>query len=119
EKSTSTGNGLAGIGTVNQAAMLHVNVCIRADGNLGAEYQDVGEWVKASRRLPAGTVVVIDPDSVNQVVEGSKASDPLVAGVVSPRPGLVLGEKADNKVQVAHSGRVKVKVDASYGPVAI
>jgi len=119
DKLTVRGNGLVGIGTTNPAAMLHVTGDIRADGNLAAKYQDVAEWVRTPRRLPPGTVVVIDSASVDQVVEGSKAFDPLVAGVVSPRPGLSLGEKADNKVQVAHSGRVKVKVDAGFGPIAI
>jgi len=119
DKLVIRGNGSVGIGTSNPAAMLHVTGDVRADGNLAAKYQDVAEWVRTPRRLTAGTVVVIDPATVNQVVEGSKGFDPLVAGVVSPRPGLVLGEKADDKVQVAHSGRVKVKVDASYGPVAI
>ena len=39
--------------------------------------------------------------------------------MVSSRPGLLLGEAGDSKVKVAHSGRVKVKVDATYGPIAV
>jgi hypothetical protein len=119
EKLTIMGNGLIGIGTTNPTAMLHVTGDIKADGNIAAKYQDVAEWVRTPRPLTPGTVVVIDPAAPNQVVEGRKPFDPLVAGVVSARPGVVLGEKSDDKIAVAHSGRVKVKVDARYGPVAI
>jgi len=36
---------------------------------------------------------------------------------VSSQPGIILGEPGDDKVKVAHSGRVKVKVDARYGAI--
>ena len=49
----------------------------------------------------------------------SSAYDARVAGVVSPRPGLLLGERGPDKAMVAHSGRVRVKVDASYGAVEV
>jgi hypothetical protein len=42
-----------------------------------------------------------------------------VAGVVSTKPGVLLGEEAPSRVKVAQSGRVKVRVDARYGPIAI
>ena len=119
DKFTITGNGSVGIGTMNPTAMLHITGDVRADGNIAAKYQDVAEWVKTPRPLMPGTVVVIDTAGPNQVIEGSKPFDPLVAGVVSARPGVLLGEKSDDKVAVAHSGRVKVKVDARYGPVAV
>src|SRR5205809_495270 len=101
-----------GIGTTNPTAMLHVTGDIKADGNIAAKYQDVAEWVRTPRPLTPGTVVVIDPAGPNQVVEGSKPFDPLVAGVVSGRPGVVLGEKSDDKIAGARSGRVKLRVDA-------
>ena len=44
--------------------------------------------------------------------------DQRVAGVISERPGVILGEGGDDQVKVAHSGRVKVKVDAAYGSIA-
>jgi hypothetical protein len=119
DKLTIMGNGSIGIGTANPTAMLHVTGDARFDGNIAAKYQDVAEWVRTPRPLTPGTVVVIDATGPNQVVEGSKPFDPLVAGVVSARPGVLLGEKSDDKVAVAHSGRVKVKVDARYGPVAV
>src|SRR5438046_3044177 len=108
-----------GIGTMNPTSMLHVAGDVKADGNIAAKYQDVAEWVRTPRPLSPGTVVVIDPAGANQVVEGNKPFDTLVAGVVSARPGVVLGEKSDDTVAVAHSGRVKVKVDARYGAVAV
>lgn len=42
-----------------------------------------------------------------------------MAGVISEQPGIALGEKSDGKVLVATTGRVRVKVDASKGPIDI
>src|SRR5205814_9316517 len=53
------------------------------------------------------------------VVDSTTAYDPRGAGVVSAQPGITLGERSDDKVLVATTGRVRVKVDASRGPIAI
>ncbi len=110
--------GNVGIGTLTPSAKFHVAGDAMVDGNIAAKYQDVAEWVKAPERLAPGTVVIIDPKNVDGVVASDTAYDSRVAGVVSPKPGLLLGEPGSEKAKVAHSGRVKVKVDASYGPVA-
>jgi len=90
---------------------------ITVDGNIAAKYQDVAEWVPTSNSIDPGTVVAIDPQEINQVKPVSQAYDTRVAGVVSSRPGILLGEAGEDKVKVSHSGRVKVKVDAQYGPI--
>jgi hypothetical protein len=116
--------GALGIGTTTPAAMLHVAGPAQVDGNISvagniaAKYQDVAEWVRAPSKLPVGTVLIIDPGKTDQVLAGSKPYDTRVAGVVSDQPGVLLGEGGADKVMVAHSGRVKVKVDASFGAVA-
>jgi hypothetical protein len=86
-------------------------------GNLAAKYQDVAEWVPAVGRLDAGTVVVISPEHRNAVMASSGAYDSAVAGVVSAQPGLTLGEAGADKVMVATTGRVKIKVDATDAPI--
>ncbi|MFQ5802401.1 MAG: hypothetical protein ACE5JQ_05840 [Candidatus Methylomirabilales bacterium] len=111
--------GNVGIGTASPAAKLHVAGDAQVDGNIAAKYQDVAEWVPASTSLPPGTVVVIDPVEGNRVLLASQPYDTRVAGVVSPRPGILLGEPGDDKVKVAHSGRVKVKADSQYGPIEV
>ena len=113
----SSGN--VGIGTTAPVAKLHVAGDAQVDGNLAAKYQDVAEWVQSATPLPSGIVVVVDPQGRNRVLPASDPYSTRVAGVVSSRPGLLLGEAGDDKVKVAHSGRVRVKVDASYGPVAV
>ncbi|HEV7859927.1 MAG TPA: hypothetical protein VGO91_15020 [Pyrinomonadaceae bacterium] len=105
-------SGNVGVGTMAPASKLHVAGNITVDGNINAKYQDVAEWVPARRMMPAGTVVVLDPDKTNQVMSSVKAYDTGVAGVISERPGLALGESGEGKVLVATTGRVKVKVDA-------
>ena len=112
-------SGNVGIGTMTPAAKLQVAGDALVDGNIAAKYQDVAEWVPSPLPLSSGIVVVVAAAVRNQVVPASNPYDTRVAGVVSSRPGLLLGEAGDNKVKVAHSGRVKVKVDASYGPVAV
>jgi hypothetical protein len=86
-------------------------------GNIAAKYEDVAEWVKAPSKLAAGTVLIIDPGKTDQMLR-SKAYDTRVAGVASARPGVLLGDGGKGKMKVAHSGRVEVKVDASFGAIA-
>lgn len=88
-------------------------------GNIAAKYQDIAEWVESSQDLPAGTVVVLDQTRTNQVIASTQAYDSSVAGVISLKPGLTLGEGGEGHVLVATTGRVKVKVDATNGPIKI
>jgi hypothetical protein len=116
--------GNIGIGTMSPTKPLDVVGDINASGtitggNIVAKYQDVAEWVESSQELPAGTVVILDPSKANQVVAATQAYDSRVAGVISLRPGIALGEQGEGRVLVASTGRVKVKVDASAGPINI
>ena len=106
-------------GTTLLASRLHVQADVQVDGNIAAKYQDIAEWVRSEGRLSPGTVVIIDPREPNRVTISDKAYDTRVAGVVSQRPGLLLGEGGEGKAKVAHSGRVRVKVDARSGPIAV
>lgn len=114
-------NGTVGIGTATPDAAYKLDVVgnVRVSGNIAAKYQDVAEWVEASEMLPAATVVVLHSDKSNHVVASSRAYDTRVAGVISAQPGLILGEQGENKVLVATTGRVRIKVDATRGAIRV
>jgi hypothetical protein len=112
-------SGNVGVGTTAPLAKLHVVGDIRVDGNINAKYQDVAEWVPSSQKLEAGTVVILDEERSNQVLASVSSYDTKVAGVVSPKPGISLGDAGEGKVLVATTGRVKVKVDATRAPIRI
>jgi hypothetical protein len=119
---TSTGD--VGIGTSVPAQKLHVVGNLRVDGevtgtNIKAQYQDLAEWVPSNSDLEPGTVVILDRAVGNGVTASSGAYDTTVAGVVSAKPGIILGEEGLAKEKIATTGRVRVKVDASAGPIAI
>lgn len=121
---TITPAGDVGIGVVSPVARLHVVGNAQFDGTvtgtfIKAHYQDVAEWVPAKNDLAAGTVVVLDQSVGNAIMASSRAYDTTVAGVVSAQPGIILGEEGASKEQVATTGRVRVKVDATAGPIAV
>jgi len=111
--------GYVGIGIATPGSLLHVAGDVTVDGNIAAKYQDLAEWVKTPEPFTPGTVVMIDPEQENQVIASYQPYSTLVAGVVSETPGIILGEAGENKTKIAHTGRVKVKVDASYGEIEI
>ena len=121
----SLSGGNVGVGTATPTAKLHVQGTGRftgnltVDGNIAAKYQDVAEWVPATEQFAAGTVVVLNTAKSNQVISSTKSYDSSVAGVISAQPGIMLGERGDEKVLVATTGRVLVNVDATNGPIQI
>jgi hypothetical protein len=106
-------------GDVNATGNINAVGNITASGNISAKFQDVAEWVPSAEKLAAGTVVVLDPSRSNHVLASASSYDTTVAGVVSAKPGLILGEGGEGRVMVATTGRVKVRVDASKGAVRI
>ncbi len=103
---------LTGTGNITAAGIIE-------GGTIRAKYQDMAEWVESSQELPAGTVVILDSSKSNQVIASISAYDSSVAGIISPQPGIALGEPGEGRVLVATTGRVRVKVDASNGPINI
>jgi hypothetical protein len=92
---------------------------IDVSGNINAKYEDLAEWVPAASDLESGTVVVLDPALGNGVQASTKAYDTRVAGVVSDKPGIVLGQESAIKEKIATMGRVRVKVDATLAPIEV
>jgi hypothetical protein len=64
-------------------------------------------------------VVVLNRDKNNEVQASMEPYDTAVAGVVSEMPGLILGVEAPSKAQIATTGRVHVKVDATRRPIKV
>lgn len=83
---------------------------------------DLGElYMSKSGSIEPGTLVSLDPTLLAGVQPSQKAYDDQVLGVISTKPGLVIGDADQMKegmpVIVALSGRIPVKVNNESGQV--
>lgn len=116
--------GKVGINITNPTGLFVVNGNSNITGDSYAATRsggaiDVAEWIKADGALEAGDVVVIDGSVDNKVKLSTFAYDTAVAGVVSTKPHLLMGEeyKGTDAVMLAVAGRVPVKVVVENGPI--
>jgi hypothetical protein len=125
ERLSIASGGNVGIGASPTSANLlevggnaHFNGTLMGN-NIQAQYQDVAEWVATGKPVKPGMVVVVATTATNTVIPSIHPYDTRVAGVVSAHPGLILGTESPTKAQIATTGRVKVRVDATRHAVAI
>lgn len=78
---------------------------------------DLAEWINSLEVLTPGTVVSIDHFNNEKIVASNKDYDSSVAGVISTKPGWLLGEEQKGNVQLALSGRVPVRVTTANGEI--
>ena len=96
-----------------------------APGCLATGSADVAERVNASQTLLPGDVVEIDPDSPDTFRLASCPYSPLLAGVISSDPAIIMNVQGisldgdrlvDDRPPLALLGRVPVKVSAAKRP---
>ncbi|MEM4724312.1 MAG: right-handed parallel beta-helix repeat-containing protein, partial [Candidatus Hadarchaeum sp.] len=80
---------------------------------------DVAEWVWVCELVEPGDVLELDPSRPGYYRKARGPCSPLVAGVVSSQPGVVLGhsEDTEGKALLALMGIVPVKVTDEGGPI--
>ena len=119
---TLTGASTTGSGTI---FLVNGNGDVRADGTiyspqaLGTGSADLSEVFSANGpELEPGDVVVIDTSSPETMTMSTKPNDPLVAGIVSTKPGVRLNADAEG-YDIALAGRVPTKASDENGPIGI
>lgn len=109
-------------GPFNTAALFRVERTtgdVYADGSFIGGGADIAEYVRVSEPVSPGDVLELDPDNPKSYRKARSAYSPLIAGVVSSVPGVVLGAKRAQEgwVLLALVGRVPVKTTADNGPI--
>ncbi len=112
-----------GIGTTGAAQKLVVSGDLNVTGNIyihgNVTGYDLAEYISGDGTLEAGDVVEIDTTRLQGFTKSKSAYNTKVAGIVSTDPGLNMNRKDDltNKVPLALSGRVPIKVTTEGGNI--
>ena len=124
--------GRIGIATTTPISTLSVqgSLCVRNTGSCGttagtiyattATITDIDlaeNYPTTDITLKAGEIVALDPNN-NAHVKRAKKGD-IVIGIVSTKPGLLLGKEIPNSKPIALSGRVPLKVNNEGGAIKI
>lgn len=143
ERLRITAGGNVGVGTGSPGTKLEVNGSIKLTAGSGAMLTfsdgttqstawtgalcggDYAESVDASGeriRYEAGDVLVVDPDSDENVMKSAEPYSTSVAGIYSTRPGVVGRRTTDSarlatQIPMAMVGIVPTKVSAENGPI--
>ena len=82
-------------------------------------FADVAEWVASSEPAEPGDLLELDPENPGQCRRTREALSPLVAGIVSSKPGVALGAEAitEGKALLALVGIVPLKVTDEGGTI--
>lgn len=113
----STASPCTNTGAIFRVERATGNAC--ADGSWNSGGADVAEFISVSEPLEPGDVVEFDPHNPRQYRKAQSAYSPLVVGVISTRPGVILGvrEQAEGQALLALLGRVPVKATTENGPI--
>lgn len=92
------------------------NVC--TDGTLNPNGADLAEYILVSEAVEPGEVVELDPSTPKHYRKARMPYSPLIAGVISTQPGVVLGARqSEGRALLALVGRVPVKATTENGPI--
>lgn len=89
-----------------------------ADGTINASAFDLAEQYEITGEAAPGDVLVLDESNPMFVRKSTGATDERLVGIVSTRPGLLLGDLEEG-VRVALAGRVPTHVSIANGPIAV
>lgn len=78
---------------------------------------DLAEYFQSPEALDLGEVVAVDPNQVASVVRSGKPYQADTIGIVSTKPGLILGMNIGQSYPIALAGRVPVKFSSENGLV--
>ncbi len=83
----------------------------------GADYAEI--YYSDDNTIAEGDIVSLTGDGVSQVKKSSSSYDSTSIGIISTKPGMVLGESdgVGKPVIVGLSGRVPIKVSTKNGPI--
>ena len=110
-----------------QVALDDIRMNMVASGLFGATQDvlglgqgaDLAEYYYSNTALEAGDVVAIQPDQPAGIGKSANRYQRNLLGVVSTKPGLTLGPRADNAYPIALGGRIPVKITEENGPIRV
>ncbi len=108
----------------NRRMLLDTAGNLQTDGSMTANAWDLAEYTPTKNDSgEPGDIMVIDADANEQIKLSTKKYEPLIAGVIATKPGLIMGsgglqEPPKGKL-LSLVGRVLTKISTENGPIIV